>query len=481
MARARLFSISVAGLAGAALLGLAVPASAQGAMLDPPVNRYFTSQGSWGQKYPDQWALPRIGFDSSPQSAWRLVKRDAQPVVVAVIDTGLDWNHRNIDWENIWKNPREIAGNGKDDDNNGYVDDVVGWDFLDRDNKPWDYDGHGTFVAGIIAGSWNDKDGIAGINPLARLMILKAINNFGHSRASYLAEAIAYAANNGARVINLSVGGKEITRVEQAAIDYAYAKNVVTVVAAGNEGVNVGDYGIASSDKVLTVAATGFDDERVVFSNWGKISVAAPGLDILSLRARRTDLMLGIEGSKYTAGAAYVGVDKRYYRASGTSFAAPLVSGLASLMLANDPTLTNRQVMNIIKSTARDIGIPGVDQYSGYGIIDARAALKARKEYFLFAGISRVELVQKGGQPAVRVHGTADANELKSARLEIGQGETPATWTSVGAAPRSAGPDSVLGDIPGSALKAAKQWQIRVIVTHNDGTTREARFNLTLG
>jgi subtilisin family serine protease len=472
--------ISIASVAMIGLLCAVDCAWSQGAMLEPPANHFFLSQGSWGQKYPDQWAIQRIGFDSSPQSAWRLVKRNAQPVVVAVIDTGLDWNHKNIDWENIWKNPKKVASNSIDDAKRGYIDDVMGWDFFDHNNKPWDNDGHGTFVAGIIAGSWNAKDGIAGINPFARLMILKAINNFGHSRASYLAEAIAYAADNGARVINLSVGGKEITAVEQAAIDYAYSKNVVVVAAAGNDGVNLADFGIASSDKVLTVAATGFDDQRTVFSNWGRVSVAAPGLDILSLRARRTDLMLGIEGTKYTAGAAFVGDDKRYYRASGTSFSAPLVSGLASLMIANDPSLTNRQVMNIIKSTARDVGTPGVDQYTGYGIIDARAALKAPKDYYLFAGIAKVQVVLASGKQAVRVHGTADANALKSARLEIGAGDNPTTWRGIGPARRGAGPDSVLGDIPAGAFKGATEWQIRVVVDHKDGSVREARFKLSL-
>jgi subtilisin family serine protease len=475
MANLRCFVLSLV-----AVLGWGGGAAAQSAMLEPPTNHYFNSQGSWGQKYPDQWGLQRIGFDASPTSAWRLVRRDAQPVVVALIDTGLDWNHRNIDWDNIWKNPGEIAGNGIDDDHNGRIDDVIGWDFLDHDNKPWDYDGHGTFVAGIIAGSWKDGDGIAGINPFARLMILKAINNFGHSRASYLAEAIAYAADNGARVINLSVGGKEITKVEQAAIDYAFSKNVVVVVAAGNEGVNVGNYGVAGSDKVLTVAATGFEDQRTVFSNWGNVSVAAPGLDVLSLRAARTDSMLGIEGSKYTAGAAYVGVDKRYYRASGTSFSAPLVSGLASLMIANDPSLTNRQVINIIKSTARDIGTPGVDQYTGYGLIDARAALKAPRDYFLFAGIDRVEVVQKGNKPAVRVYGTADSNAFKSGRIEIGKGDAPSSWTRIATIQKTSGPDGVLGEIPGAALKGARQWQVRVFVEHGSGATREARYNLSV-
>jgi len=464
-----------------ATLALTAPgAAAAQDMLSPPNSHYLASKGSWGQNFLDQWGLAHIGFDQSPQSAWRLVRRDAQPVTVAVIDTGLDWDHRNIDWDNIWFNPKEIAGNGVDDDHNGYIDDVIGWDFFENANKPWDYDGHGTMVAGIIAGSWKDADGIAGINPFARLMILKGLNNFGATRTSYLAEAIAYAADNGARVINLSVGGKGDANVALKAIDYAYAKGAVIVAAAGNEGVEIKDYGIAMSDKILVVGATGLDDQRLAFSNWGNVSVSAPGLDILSLRARRTDTMLTLADAKYMPGGNYVGGDKRYYRASGTSFAAPFVSGLASLMIANDPSLTNRQVMNIIKSTARDVGVPGVDQFTGYGIIDAAAALKAPKDYYLFAGISRAEVVQKGGAQVLRVHGTADANALKSARLEIGAGETPTTWKPAGAAQKSAGPDNVLGDIPATAFQGSPLWQIRVVATHDSGATREARFRLNL-
>jgi len=191
--------------------------------------------------------------------------------------------------------------------------------------------------------------------------------------------------------------------------------------------------------------------------------------------------MLGIEGVKYEASAAFVGEDKRHYRASGTSFSAPIVSGLASLMIANDPALTNRQVMAIIKSTARDTGAPGVDQYTGYGIVDAVAALKAPKDYLLAAGIDRVEVVQASGKVAVRVRGTADANALKGARIEIGQGDAPASWTRVAAAKKSAGPDAVLGEIPATALQGAKVWQIRVVVEHASGATREARFRLNLG
>lgn len=457
------------------------PAAAQAPMLAPPDNHYFLSNGSWGQAYPDQWGLHRIGFDTSAKSAWRLVRRDAQPVIVAVIDTGLDWNHKSIDWDRIWRNPKEIPDNGIDDDNNGYVDDVIGWDFVAGASKPWDHDGHGTLTAGIIIADWKDKTGIAGVNPFARLMVLKGLNNFGHSRSSYIAEAITYAADNGARVINLSVGGKEKSKVEQAAIDYAYAKGAVIIIAAGNEGADVSKYGVTGSDKVLTVAASGFEDQRAVFSNWGNISVAAPGLDVLSLRGRRTDTMLGIEGVKYVAGEAYVGEDKRYYRASGTSFSAPFVSGLASLMIANNPGLTNQQVMAIIKSTARDVGTPGVDQFTGYGIIDAQAALKAPKDYFLFAGINRIEVARKGNEQVVRVRGAADANSFKSGSIEVGQGEKPLSWKRVGAVKKSVGPDAVLGDIPATALQGSKIWQIRITVTHQSGAVREARFKLTLG
>jgi len=158
-----------------------------------------------------------------------------------------------------------------------------------------------------------------------------------------------------------------------------------------------------------------------------------------------------------------------------------MVSGLASLMIANDPTLTNRQVMNIIRSTARDVGTPGVDQYTGYGIIDARAALAAPKDYALLAGISRVEVVQKAGKQVVRVHGLADANDFRSARIEVGAGEAPTTWTVIGGASQSADGDGVLGDIPATSLKGSQVWQVRLVVVHANGASREARFKLSLG
>jgi subtilisin family serine protease len=327
-------------LALATALGLAMPALAQTPSDDP----HFNATGSWGQDYPDQWAIRHVGFTEEADSAWALADGRLHEVVVAVIDTGLDWNHADFGWDQVWRNTDEIPDNGIDDDQNGYVDDMIGWNFLDDSNNPFDLDGHGTFVAGIIAADTNNATGIRGINPAARIMVLKALNTFGHTRASYIAEAIVYAVDNGARIINLSVGGAETTRIEEEALAYAAARGVVVIVAAGNEGLEVTDWGPAGSDHVITVASTDFDDVRTVFSNWGRgIDMAAPGLDILSLRARRTDTMRDISGVEYERAAAFVGADRRYYRASGTSFSAPIVAGAASLLLSSRPELSAKR------------------------------------------------------------------------------------------------------------------------------------------
>ena len=163
----------------AGLAVVALPVWAQNSpMLEPPKSHFLTTEGSWAHEGPDLWGLRRIGFDETDNSAWRLVKRAAEPVIVAVVDSGLDWEHPNISWDNIWQNSKEITSNGLDDDKNGYVDDVIGYDFMEDDNKPWDYFGHGTFVTGIIAADWNDVGGLPGINPFARVMVHQGDQQF---------------------------------------------------------------------------------------------------------------------------------------------------------------------------------------------------------------------------------------------------------------------------------------------------------------
>ncbi len=437
--------------------------------------------GSWGQPMDDQWAIKRVGYTADESSAWNQVPDTAAPVVVAVIDTGLDWHHLDISYENIWRNEDEIPDNGIDDDANGFVDDIIGWDFFGRHNKPWDFDGHGTLVGGIIAASQNNDAGIAGINPHAKLMVLKAVNNFGTTRASYLAEAIVYAADNGARIINISVGGPHTSRIEQAALDYAHEKGVLVVVASGNEGIELEDYGPAGAEHVLTVGATHTDDRAAAFSNFGdRVDLVAPGVDVLSLRARYTDANYrGTE--EYEIGTNYVGEDKRYLHVSGTSFSAPIVTGTASLLLARSPELTVGDVERILYQTAEDIEFPGKDKYAGFGMLDARTALSVDPEFFVTAAIDRVQSVQvEGGGSRLRISGTADAEIFKRAWLQIGAGENPAGWKSVGRKLKFPVRDGTLGSISLREFRGSELWQLVVNVEHKNGTVKRAVYPVRL-
>ncbi|HSE96371.1 MAG TPA: S8 family serine peptidase, partial [Methylomirabilota bacterium] len=220
--------------AALALALLAAPASIFAQPVTPN-DPYFASRGAWGQAFADQWALARIGFTAkgSGTSAWDLETGAGRPVTVAVLDTGLDLTHPDLAPTSIWRNP---APKKPGEDPNGYADDQVGWDFVRDVNDSRDRDGHGTFVAGLIGAASNNGRGIAGIHWGVRLMPLKIMDIFGKGRAFNVARAVVYAADHGARVINLSVEGEKLTRTEQLAIDYAHRKGALIVVAAGNEG-----------------------------------------------------------------------------------------------------------------------------------------------------------------------------------------------------------------------------------------------------
>jgi len=446
-----------------------------------PSDPYFTSRSSWKQPYDDQWAIKRVGFTDQPGSAFELAA-GAKPVVVAVIDTGLDWNHEDIPWDALWTNPKEKPGNGVDDDKNGFVDDVIGWDFWRNTNKPWDRNGHGTLVSGIIAARSGNGRGITGVNPQARIMVVKALNSFGHTRASFVAQSILYAVDNGAQVVNISVGGKKRTRTEQRAVEYAHRKGAVIVVASGNEGVSVEDFGPGGVPQVITVAATGVDDKRAAYSNWGPhVDMAAPGNDVLGPRARYTDLMAGIPGVTYKPGDAFVGTDRRYTRASGTSFAAPIVSGVASLLVGKGKPVTNEQVKQVLLATARDVDVPGVDQFTGHGLLDAVAALRASADFSIDAAITGVAVTSKGGKPFVQVTGTAAADQWKTAWIEIGAGESPTQWKKVSRDLTQPVRGAVLDELDAENFRTAKKWTLRLVVEHKNGQRREARFVLSLG
>jgi subtilisin family serine protease len=324
-----------------------------------PNDPYFSSSGSWGQGFADLWGLQT----THAASAWDTSRGDG--VIVAVIDTGVLYTHPDLK-NNVWKNPREIPNNRIDDDGNGYVDDVYGWDFVLNRKNPTDWHGHGTHVAGTIAATGNNGIGVVGMAWGARVMALRGLNARGIGYVSNLAKAIVYAAQNGADVLNNSWGGGFPSLTIGDAVTTAVSLGAIVVFAAGNSdspcdsGVLTGD---ATDPRVIAVAATTPDDQRAGFSNHGSaISVAAPGVNVLSL-----------------AGPGRVGgkrVGARYRVLSGTSMAAPHVAGLTALLLSAMPRLTLDDVRWHLELNADQLGYPGYEEqpwnpYLGWGRINA--------------------------------------------------------------------------------------------------------------
>lgn len=321
-----------------------------------PNDTFYGSSGSWGQSFQDMWGLHKMQLGS----AWDVTQGSAE-VVVAVSDTGLDFSHPDIQ-ENIWTNPSETPYNGIDDDSNSFADDLHGWNFLAHSNNPADDNGHGTHVSGTIAATTNNGMGVAGISWHAKIMPLKFLDAAGLGDIADGIASIIYAADNGARVINCSWGSGSYSQALNDAIDYAFEKGVIVVAAAGNDSSYASQFFPGGCDNALTVAATDSSDLKASFSNLGlAVELAAPGVDILSLRAAGTD-MYG-DGSHVVGGS--------YYRASGTSMAAPHVSGLAALLISQHPTWSNIEILAQIIGTTDGIQ----DTTAGAGRINALSAL----------------------------------------------------------------------------------------------------------
>lgn len=284
-------------------------------------------------------------------AAWDIQQGTAS-VVVAVLDTGVDITHEDLQGV-IWTNAGEMPGNGIDDDGNGFVDDVHGWDFAADENTLTDDYGHGTHVAGIIGATLSNGKGIAGLAGGVTLMPVDVFS-FGIGTYEDLIRAIVYATDNGANVINMSLGASSYSRGEEMAVNYATAHGVVVAAAAGNRGRDAYHYP-AAHENAIAVTSTTSSDTISSFSNRGTwVDVAAPGSSIWSL----------------APGSA------SYVTKSGTSMATPHVAALAALLLSRDPTLTPQQVRQRIESTADDLGATGFDIQFGHGRINARRALE---------------------------------------------------------------------------------------------------------
>jgi parallel beta-helix repeat protein len=245
-------------------------------LYDEPNDPYFDQQ--WALKNTGQnGGTP--GADIDATDAWNTTKGSSD-VVIAIIDTGVDYNHPDLS-ANIWSNNKEIPGNGIDDDNNGYVDDIRGWNFKDKNNDPMDYYGHGTHCAGIAAAVIDNGVGIAGIAGHCKIMPLEILT------VEDVSNAISYAVNNGADIISMSIGITDFLKTNQTMImdlflDWAYAKGVVEIAAAGNDGFEIMS-SPASNKNVIAVTATDNNDNKAYFTSYGlKSEVAAPGVDIYS-------------------------------------------------------------------------------------------------------------------------------------------------------------------------------------------------------
>ena len=279
-------------------------------------------------------------------------------VVVAVIDSGVDHQHKDLSGQ-MWVNEDEIAGDGIDNDGNGFIDDIRGWDFQDDDNSPTDLNGHGTHVAGIIASARNNL-GATGVAYNAKIMSVRVLDKDGDGGFGDLAKGIYYAVDNGANVINLSIGGDYNYSV-RAAIAYANANGVFVSVASGNGGQDMPLYPArhsAAMANTMSVGAHNRSDAHAWFSNYvgqsGSIQVDAPGVNVFSTMP-----------------------NNRYGRYSGTSSAAPFVSGLAALVLSVNKDFSPSLVRHFIAQGAiREIA--GSDSIGG---IDAARTLYLAQQY----------------------------------------------------------------------------------------------------
>ncbi|MDH5544417.1 MAG: PKD domain-containing protein [Gammaproteobacteria bacterium] len=273
------------------------------------------------------------GTDISVESVWNS-SNHGNGVVVAVVDTGVDYTHTDLS-SNMWINNDEIADNGVDDDGNGYIDDVFGYDFANNDGDPIDDNEHGTHVAGTIAASANNGVGVAGVAWSAKIMSVKFLTSRGGGYTSDAIQSIQYAIDMGANIINASWGGSGYSQLLFDAVSAANDAGITLVAAAGNSSINIDMSKHYPSSfnlpNVISVAAFDRYGNLAGFSNWGpeSVHVAAPGKAIYST-------VLG----------------DTYRLLSGTSMAAPHVSGAAALLLSEDMTRTPEQIKQLLISTS---------------------------------------------------------------------------------------------------------------------------------
>jgi subtilisin family serine protease len=330
------------------------------------------------ENFSKQWGLHNTGQDGGTPDAdidapeaWN-ISTGSSDVVVALIDSGIDYTHPDLE-ENIWVNEDEIPDNDIDDDENGYIDDIISWDFIENDADPKDLHSHGTHCSGITCAVTNNDIGIAGIACDCKVMPVRIADVYWDTTLDIVAKGIKYAADNGADVISMSFGWYSPYNLLEDAVDYAYERDVVLVASAGNDGIQNKIYPAAFSN-VIGVAGINRNNNRLnyyyeivnvwIISNYGSwVDVAAPAQEIFSTMPTYNVLYNSI-----------LGLDLNYDYLTGTSMAAPLVAGLAALIKSRNHSLKPSEIKSIIIENVE----PYDSEYDlGSGCVNAYKVLKA--------------------------------------------------------------------------------------------------------
>lgn len=419
-----------------------------------------------------QWGLKSI---SAPE-AWDLFPEKGEEIILAVIDTGIDYLHPDLinsihfneGEQGIDQYGNDKSNNGIDDDGNGFIDDYRGWDFVNKldifpfdvnddftdwDNDPNDEHGHGTNISGIV-GAEHNSIGIAGANPNVKILNLRAFDKNGNGEEDDAASAIIYAVKMGAKVINMSWGDNVHSQLLKDVIEYAYDNNVLMVASAGNKSTDEPHFPSGFTE-VISVGAIQENEALATFSNFGStIDLVAPGSQIFTL---------GLNGS--------------YKTVSGTSASAPFVSSTAAL-LVSVKDFSNEEIKQILKSTATDLGENGWDIKYGAGNLNMRKALTLLSPSEIkfnspFQGLSTFS-------DTLNINITCISSYFKDFKLYFGVGNNPQNWDQL-----ITGKENFqlynenIFNLDLSNFQDTS-YSIRLLVNKIDGNTLEERINFTI-
>jgi subtilisin family serine protease len=416
-----------------------------------------------------QYGLKKI----AAAAAWE-IESGNRSVIAGVIDTGIDYRHPDLA-ANIWINSGEdLNGNGLvdsldfnaiDDDGNGYIDDVQGWDFTDapnypdggdyrdRDADPMDEMGHGTAVAGIIAAVAGNGIGISGVAPGCRVMNLRAFTAGGNGEEDDVAAAILYASENGAAVINMSWGDVFVSRLLDDVIHYAAGRNVVLVASSGNSATDQIHYPSAFAN-TISVGATDASDQLAGFSNYGpSLDLVAPGVNILStIRSAQYDSSL-----------------------NGTSFSAPFVSAAAALLISQDSSRTPDAIKSLLTTSSDDLGPQGWDVYYGAGRLNLARALSPEPQAAV--RIQTPWLDQGYQKGPIDIVGSAWTPSLQSYTLAWGMGDNPSEWNEINPPQSKRVIDGLLG-VWESIPSQDTSYTIRLQIQNRNGSVEQSQVRI---